>query len=68
MWEGDHVRQQGTDQGDSLAVDVPNNRSYKSLQPVQCLYIPHRGFKDALTRLIKEAYKVRDNIFLVVDN
>ena len=30
--------------------------------------IPHPSLKDALTCLIKEAYKVRDNTFLVVDS
>ena len=29
--------------------------------------IPHTSLKEALTSLIKEAYKVRDNIFLVAD-
>ena len=29
--------------------------------------IPHTSLKEALTSLIKEAYKVRDNIYLVVD-
>ena len=30
--------------------------------------IPHESLKEALTLLIKEAYRVRDNMFLVVDN
>ena len=30
--------------------------------------IPHTSLLEALTSLIKEAYKVRDNIFLVVGN
>ena len=30
--------------------------------------IPHVSLKHALATLIKEAYRVRDNIFLVVDN
>ena len=30
--------------------------------------IPHTSLLEALTSLIKEAYKVRDNIFLFVDN
>ena len=29
--------------------------------------IPHTSLKEALTSLIKEAYKVRDNIYLVAD-
>ena len=30
--------------------------------------IPHTSLKDALTSLFSEAYKVRENIFQVIDN